>query len=386
MMKQAWLTVQCSVSGLSVEKLLNAARKQGIRLKDVRRDQQRALIVRCAAGEYAAFLAMAQDKGYQVSPAEPVGLFRLIKRLAARGGLLAGAAVCLALMIYAVGFVWAVDVENAGAYAGEVRLYLEEKGIRPGIRRARVDIGAIREELEWRLPKVKWVRTEWRGVRLRILLEEGTPPPDLDAGGPGDLVAAGDGIVKWIAVYAGTPAVKPGDFVRAGQVLIRGEERRENGAVMPVRARGEVMARVWLTAQVRLPLAEYLSVPTGRQAERRVIRTPLYSFADREEPEYLVCDREIETLPVGGAWFPVALERETFAEVYLEKSLRDPEDVKREGARAALNQLNLLAIHDETVDKWLNFSMIERDTIVVEATAEVARQIAQPGGDMLLSP
>ena len=55
-------------------------------------------------------------------------------------------------------------------------------------------------------------------------------------------------------------------------------------------------------------------------------------------------------------------------------------------SRAALNQLNLLAIHDETVDKWLNFSMIERDIIVVEATAEVARQIAQPGGDMLLSP
>ena len=151
-------------------------------------------------------------------------------------------------------------------------------------------------------------------------------------------------------------------------------------------AHGRMIPNARLAAQVRLPLAEYLSVPTGRQAERRVIRTPLCSFADREEPEYLVCDREIETLPVGGAWFPVALERETFAEVYLEKSLRDPEDVKREGARAALNQLNLLAIHDETVDKWLNFSMIERDIIVVEATAEVARQIAQPGGDMLLSP
>ena len=380
-MKGSLGTVQFRVTGLGLEKLLNAARKQGIVFRAVRRAADRSLLLQIAPGDYAALRNLAEEKGYQVGEKEAVGFLRLLGRLRRRWALLVAGAICLALMIYALGFVWYISVENAGPYAGEVRFYLEESGISPGVRRSLVDIGKVRDDLEWRLPKVKWVRVEWRGVTLRLILEEGTPPPDLADGTPGDIVAREDGIVRWIAAYAGTPQVKPGDFVRAGQTLIRGEERGENGEIRTVQAQGEVMARVWVTASVRLPLREYESIPTGNAQERRVIETPFSSWTSREEPEYLVADREIRLLPLGGAWAPITLRREVYREVYLEKTGRNMEDVKREGAKAALEKLNLLVIHDEIVDKWLNFSMIERDTIVVEATAEVSRQIGEPTHD-----
>ena len=377
-MKGKWWAARFRVRGLSAEKLLNEARKRGFAVRNVRRAGDRSLLLECAPRDYAALRALAEERGFEVGEMEPVGLPRLLRRLLARPGLLIAGALGTLLIVWALGYVWEIRVENAGPYIGEVRLYLEEQGVRPGIRRSQVDIAALREGLAWRLPKVKWVRAEWQGVVLRLRLEQGTPPPEESAAQAGDIVAREDGVIAWIAAYAGTPLAKPGDFVRAGQVLIQGQERRENGAVLPVRARGDVMARVWLTAKVRLPLAEYVTYATGRETEVRVIETPLFSWADRAEPEYLVSDRETRTLPLGGAWAPVWLRRETYREAYLEKTERDLETVKREGARAALEKLNLLAIHDEIVDKWLNFSMIEGGSVAVEATAEVARQIGVP--------
>ena len=372
------LTVQMRFAGLNAEKLLNAARAQGIPVQGVRREKDRSVTVQCARGDAPALRALAAEKGYQVSRECPAGAFLWIGRWAKRRGLLIGAVLGAAAVFWALGFVWQVRVENAGAYAGEVRAYLRELGIEPGIRRSQVDLAALREKLEWRLPQVKWVWVEWTGVALRVRLEEGTPPPDVEPwGGAGDVVAAEDGLLLRLTVYAGTPAAHAGDFVRRGQVLIRGEERGAGGDTVPVKARGEAVARVWVTVRRRLPLEEAVSVPTGRQEDRWTMETPFFSWSSRQEPAYLTADREVREIRVGGAWLPVTVKKESISEVFLKCRLRDLEAVKREGARAALLALRQALISDEIVDKWLNFSMIKGDTIEVEATAEVWRDIGR---------
>ena len=370
--------VQFHAKGLGMEKLLNAARQQGISFSRVKREKSRSLLLRCSPKDYAAFRALAEEKGFEVSQAQPMGWLRLEKRLGKRIGLWAGALIALGLLIWALGYVWEVRVENAGAYLGEVRSFLEEQGVRPGIRRSAVSLSELRDSLAWRLPKVKWVRTEWEGVSLVVRLEEGVPPPEtVSIEGAGDVVAAADGLIHRVTTYAGTPLVKAGDFVKAGQTLIRGEERGKDNEVHPVQARGEVIARQWVIVNVRMPVTETVSEPTGRTAVRRVIETPFFAWRREEEPDYLTSDISREVLPLGGAWLPVRLARETISEVSLREAPRDLEEVKREGAKAAVFGLNQAIMKDETVDKWINFSMIERDTMTVTATAEILKDIGR---------
>lgn len=370
--------VQFHVKGLGMEKLLNAARQQGIVFRRVKREKSRSLLLRCSPKDYAAFRALAEEKGFEVSQAQPVGWLRLEKRLGKRIGLWAGALIALGLLIWALGYVWEVRVENAGAYLGEVRTFLEEQGVRPGVRRSSVSLSELRDSLAWRLPKVKWVRAEWEGVSLVVRLEEGVPPPDtVSIEGAGDVVAAADGLIWRVTTYAGTPLVKTGEFVKAGQTLIKGEERGKDNEVHPVQARGEVIARQWITVAARVPVTETVSEPTGRTAVRRVIETPFFAWRREEAPDYLTSDRDRKTVPLGGAWAPVWMARESYAEVALREAPRDLEAVKREGAEAAVFRLNQAVIYDETVDKWINFSMIEGDNITVTATAEVLRDIGR---------
>ena len=315
--------------------------------------------------------------GYETSPAEPLGFLLLWQRLRRRAGLWTGVFLGTALLMWSLGYVWGIEVENAGPYAGEVRLFLEENGIKPGVRRTIVDLAALREGLEWRLPKVKWVRVEWAGVVLRLRLEEGTPPPEQADPTPADVVAAEDGLLKRLTVYAGTPQARPGDLVKAGQVLIRGEERGKNGETVAVQARGEAVARSWITVRVRVPAVEYISSPTGRRQERRLIQTPAGRYCAEKEEDYLVCETDRRPVVLCGAWTPFLLTRETRTEVWLEKRDRDPDAVRAEGEEAALNALEKAAYPHEIVDKWFICGIVEGDAMIVTATAEIEKEIGR---------
>ena len=201
--------VRLRLSGLGVEKLLNQGWNKGIRLKRVKRGRNRSVTVECTPEAAASLTALAREKGYRAEEYRPVGLLKWARLLGRRWGLLLGTAVCVALMVYALGFVWQVRIENAGAYEGEVRACLEEWGIVPGIRRSQVHPSALRDQLEWRFPRVQWVQVEWAGVALRVRLEEGVPPPQVEtAGKNGDVVAAEDGCalaVSRLRRHAGSP-------------------------------------------------------------------------------------------------------------------------------------------------------------------------------------
>ena len=365
------------ITGLNMEKLINEARKRGLTLQRTRRDQNRALTVDVSPRNCRALQALAQEMGYETSPAEPLGLLLVWKRFRLRTGLWTGVLLSTVLLIWSMGYVWQIRVENAGPYAGEIRLFLEENGIRPGIRRSGVDLQALREGLEWRLPKVKWVRAEWAGVVLRLRIEEGTPPPEMIDPKPGDVVAAEDGLLRRLTVYAGTPEARPGELVKEGQVLIRGEERGKSGETVPVRARGEAVARAWITVRLRVPAVEYISVPTDRRQERRILQTPVGSFCAEPEEDYLICETDRAAMPLGGVWLPIRLTREERTEIWLETREKDGDSLRAEGEAAALIALEKAAQPYEMVDKWINFSMIEGDHIIVTATAEIERDIGQ---------
>ena len=370
-------SLRVRITGLNVEKLINEARKRGLTLQRAKREQNRALTVDVSPRDCRKLKALAQEMGYETGPAEPLGLLRLWKCLRRRPGLWTGVFIGAALLIWSMGYVWLIRVENAGPYAGEIRLFLEENGIQPGVRRSAVDLSALREGLEWRLPKVKWVRAEWAGVTLRLRVEEGTPPPETDGAVTGDVVAAEDGLLKRLTVYAGTPEAKPGDIVKKGQVLIRGEERGKNGETVPVRARGEAVARSWITVRLRVPAVEYSSMPAGRSQERRVLQTPVGSFCAETEEDYLICETDRVLAPLGGAWLPVQLIREERTEIWLEKREREMEAAWAEGEAAALAALEKAAYPHEMVDKWIYFSMIEGDYMIVTATAEIEKDIGR---------
>lgn len=370
--------VRLRLEGLGAEKLVNTLWEKGIFVQGLGRSKKRGIELEAAEKDRQIIVKTAEEKGFQVTVLKAGWKQKLWETLQKRWGLAVGLMLGAALCIAAMQFVWQVEILQAGKYEGEVRLFLAEKGIHPGMLQKDVDAVQLQEELLWRLPRVKWVWVKKEGMVLSIRLEEGVAAEGAD-NTPGPVVAGQDGILERLTVFSGTPVVKAGDSVKKGQVLILGESEGPDGEKVPVPARGEAVALVQVQSSVRMSTRELITEPTGRQAERWLFQTPLGVYTFTEEPDFLLSDRLYERYPLPGVWLPVTVIRETFVECSGEWTERNTEEVWREGQRAAEDALIRAWPAAQNVDKSVKFSMIERGTVEVTAFAVLSMDIAQNG-------
>ena len=372
-----FVTCRFTLTGLNLERFMNTLQKEGVPLLSARRTGARTLECACYLRDLPRVRQLAGEKGWRVQRARPAQLAALWEALKKRPGALLGAALALAAAFWLSQLVWRVEINGAGPYRADIAAYLQEAGYVPGARRDALDTSALERNLTLRYPEVAWFHAYVSNVTLVVDVTRGVPMPELPSAQPGDVVALRDGIVDSVRVYAGTAAVQAGDAVRAGQVLIRGEERGADGATVPVAARGAVIARCWLTHTVEMSMLEIRSEETGREAAVQQIVTPWFSLpAEPETPDFLASNAYIAQTPVVGCFFPVWRRATVLREVSLEYVRRPEGDVRAEAGQAALDRLKTLLYGYEIIDKWVDYCMIEDDTLAATATAEWLMDIA----------
>lgn len=371
-------THRFQLSGLNLERFINTMRKENIDLLLVRRLDRRTLECECRSADLARIASIADEKGWRMQQVRPLGLSALWASLRRRPGLPIGMMAALLLAFSLSQFVWRVEIHDAGPYRAEVAASLEALGCTPGVLRARIDANRLERELTYRYPEIAWFHVYVSGVTLVVDTTRGVSMPSLPEKDAADVYAARGGIVSSVRVYAGTAAVKAGEIVQAGQLLIRGEERGPDGTLVPVHASGVVMARCWQSETVTLPLREIRSVETGRETVATRLWTPWFCYPS-EEPgaAYLSYNTYVTQAPVVGCFFPVLYQTLCFREVAQEYAAADADTVRAQGEEAAFQRLKNRLYGYEIIDKWAESCMIEENTLAVTATVEWLMDIGE---------
>ena len=368
-----------TAEGLNLERLIRQAGEVDIPLTALRRRGRRIRGV-AAEDDLPRLQQLADQGGWRLTVGGRVGAGRALDMLRRRAAL---AVLCLAAaagLVAAAQLMWRVELLDAGVYEADIRQYLEGQGVRPVCWKSAVDPSALRDALEWRYPQVAWVETGWRGTTLQIHVVAGTPAGEaVSIDGSGDVVASRDGIIDRVMTVAGTPQVKPGDLVKAGQVLIAGEERASGGETRPVAARGTVMARVWDAASVRMSAMERYTVYTGRTQQVQTVSLPWFDLWKCHPSGYEQEDVSVRIMPLGGLFLPFNVCWEKRMEAHVTLQVRDTEQLKAEAAVAALRRLRQkTGVADDFVDKWVDYSMIEGEILDAVAYGERIEDIARP--------
>ncbi len=367
------------VEGLSVERLLNHCAKQGIRLKNVRRRSLRAVAASATPQDFAALRTFAQERGWHIVQEKAAGVSKLRGVARGRALLVCGIAAFLAICWVASACVWFIDVSGAGPYEAEVRRILAEYGVRPGRFSAAIDAKEIQRTMETELTGLSWVGVHKSGVRVNVQCVQAEVLPEIEEA-PRNLVAARDGIVASVLCQAGTPRVAPGDMVRTGDILIEGVERGSEGSFTPVCAKGSVQARVWYTGEAFVSSVEEQIELTGEEKMRRVLYAPAweYEYAFETPPDFTQYELESRIQPIGGA-LPVFLRTEIYRQTRTVTVARPDEQVRKEAAQAALRLAGESAGWElEILDKWVEYSMIEKEGYRAKAVVEALCEIAYP--------
>ncbi|NMB16701.1 MAG: sporulation protein YqfD [Firmicutes bacterium] len=339
------------IKGESPEAFLNAILSQGLHLWDVQRLRPDCLVARTSIKDFRRMRPSCRQAKIQVSILERRGLPFFLARLWRRPMLIGGGLAFLAVVCYLATFVWFIQVEgNQTLDAEDVLAILAEQGLRPGVPKKELEPKQLERALLLHLPRLAWAGVEIQGTLAKVVLVEKTFTDESQTG-PGDIIAAKDGVVVNVIAFNGTPLVRQGDTVRRGQKLISGELGRwhrdyarliARGQLPYLRASGIVEARVWYEEEVYVPLQQTVLRETGRCAVFRELhwKERVWAFGGlAPEFSYFKETREIRRLPGVARMLPLELHTVTHQEQTSIAKELSPEEAVGQGeglARLAL--------------------------------------------------
>ena len=242
--------VRCLVTGEETLRFVNLCRNNGIELRHLVR-RENTIQMEIDAENFKKLRPLVRKTHVKIHILNRHGTAFFFYRHKRRWWFLLGMTV-FAGMIYILSlFVWQIDIDGNRKYTDALILQaLAQMDVKTGCRKSEIDLPEIEEELRIMYNEITWVSASITGTKLQIELREGDLKISGSSGGgktgnvkrvenrennsktqngesetdlPANLVADEDAIITNLVVRRGTVAVRYGDEVKKGDVLIEGK-------------------------------------------------------------------------------------------------------------------------------------------------------------------
>ncbi len=366
--------VRVEVRGKNPERLVNLCLSAGFPIWDFAPSEKDGIIYFCTTLQrYRDIHRLARRSRCVPRVIARHGLPFIAGKVRRRPFALLAAALVLMALIYLSGSVWSIQITGAKEVDPDAIIEsAASAGLTRGARLARISIQAIESSILDQNPQIAWVYVRFQGTLAVIEIVEKTRIVPI---GPGDVVAARDGVIQSMLVLAGTAQVRIGQTVRAGDVLIAGRRSDTIGA------RGTITALSWYEAYQEEPLVKEVASRTGRKVELTVLR--------RGGNEFTIWGRrvdfawyEIEDYPVltafGGTQREVTVVNRVFYEVeWIEKTITPDVAFETLSQRLQASIERQLPSAAKLIDLSYEIEGSGQDVMAVRATACTVEEIGE---------
>lgn len=270
-----WLrgTVTFTATGTFPERIINLALKNDITLINPV-GQRGELSAQVAVADYKNLCKLRKKARVKLKITKKSGLPFILYRNRNRGGLIAGFAVFLAIINILSMFVWCIDINGQDTVSTErLKTVLSENGLYIGAYKNNYNIQSLERDISLSLGQVGWFTVNLMGSTAYVSLSESVDKPKIDkTDNPCNLKAKESGQIVKIEVSKGSNAVKVGDGVAKGQMLVSGiVEDKENGKVYIAHSEGKVFAEVRRTQKITVEKKRSIDLPENENIKRNGI-------------------------------------------------------------------------------------------------------------------
>ncbi len=377
------------MKGFFVEKFINICIHRHILLWDVKRLKDGSFTLKISIKGFKLLRPVARKTKCKVKILEKRGIPFIIHRYRKRRVFLAGILIFIVLFNLLTSFIWGVEVKGNENIPAELILEkLAANRIKPGVIKYGIDTDRLVNRLMVEIKELAWIGIYIRGTKVKVEVKERVAPRAIV---PKDqfcnVVAYRDGIIKSIIVRTGEPAVKVGDTVTRGQVLISGRVSSKNQEVPErlVHASGTVIARTWYEAGCPVETRVNEKARTGRVTSRyrlKLFTKEITLFGKKVEYENYDRVTEYRGLSIGkNLALPFGLAVDRFYENIIigkELSLDEAKKLATEEAnRKASARIPEGAV---IVDRSMNFSESDDGKLIANVVIECFEDIGVEEG------
>ncbi len=210
--------VRFTLRGLNIEKFLNHIISSGYNLVKISRIEHGKVSFVVPFKDSDVVKSEAEKYGFEVCIGEVFGFYRVVDFVLKRFAFVIAIIICLSVYLFSNLFVWSVNISgNYRLSKVDIMsaLQLENYGI--GKPKANINTKQVEQVLLKKFDQIALVSAHLYGNSLNINISEKLPQNYLDY----RLMCSDyNGIIKEFTLVSGTAAVKVGDVVRVGDVLV----------------------------------------------------------------------------------------------------------------------------------------------------------------------
>jgi similar to stage IV sporulation protein len=369
------------IEGVSLERLVNLASENRITLNDCKRLAYTRFEARVSALGLYRLKRLLHETPYVLTEIKKTGLPFSAKNLWSRKALIAGAAASAILIFILTSLIWSIEIETReNVNVALIRENLNRLGIKPGMLKKDIDPDRIQNELMMSDPRLGWVGLRISGVKLQIEAVGAIGPQAVPDDIPVNILADKDAMIETLEVYEGWPAVKEGQVVTRGTLLVSGMNQTPDGSVIKrVHARARIAGRAWYVGRAGASLIESTQARTGAKSERAFLclggwKIPI-SGTGTEWQEY-----ETEKVKISGLniYFPFYIMKETYFQLERSDRFREMEPLQQQLHHEALRCAMAQVPEDVTVEQISFVDILHgQDQIEAQAFIQTLDEIGQ---------
>lgn len=323
--------VEFSGKGVFPERFLNLCAKENILVFNPRVDVD--TISGCMyIKDYKQIRTTARKSCMVLKIKKRNGLPFIINRYKHRYGIVIGAILFFSVLWYLSGFCFNITLSaNAPIDKEKTLLALKECGVYIGRRISHIDTEKARQSFLINNPEFAWSAINIKGCFITVELtktEEKTIKNKIKT--PCNIIAKKSGKILKVKAYNGRVAVKLGEAVAKGDLLVSGAVELTNKTTKFVRADAQVIAQTRYKLRVFVPFKNKEKLYSDKPKKRSVlsianINIPLY-LGEIKKP-YIVKSK-IKDYKISSVVLPIKKTTAYFTEIYYKDIILNKESAK----------------------------------------------------------
>lgn len=364
------------IEGLFPERFINLCTKNKISLWNIRRKTETEITADMGTKDFKKLRKISRNSRCKVRISKKCGLPFFLHKHRRRKALVLGFAIFFALFWGLTQFVWIIDITGNEKIEDNVILeYARKGGLKTGMLSVTVDSKKVQNYIMTNMEEISFVSVNRTGTTVQIDVREREEQREhFDKNTPSNIVAAQSGVIESVLVQSGTAAVKKGDIVYKGQLLVSGAADNTYLGIKYSNSDAEIKARVWHEKTVDLPYYIEEKVPTGEEKSKRKLKFFDFSVNLYIKSKILFEKYDILSytnyISLGkGKILPIGVETTS----YKEYEIKRIELIEEETKKVLLDELNELYKDSEIISRTFEIKD-NKMTVVFECIEEIGRE------------
>ena len=310
--------------------------------------------------------------GVSYSVSELKGFPKVLKFLLHRPGIALGIVLIFVLSYFSARVIWGFDVVgNVTVPDEEILMLLDDLGCGYGDYIPTMDLDRIHAQYLATSDNISWISVNLKGNFATVEVIE-TKKGAADQGADGvyaNIVATEDAEIYLVKCEAGVPAVDIGKVVRKGELLISGIIGVKEDRVRYEYAKGEVLAYVPRTIEVKVPFEREKKVFTGEKKTEKSVKIfkKFINLFSKGGIEYTVYDKIVDERQIslfGKFPLPVWTRDVTYKEYEYVPEIASSAETVAYAAEELKVRLDDILADSELISNKVSYEVTEKEFII----------------------